>query len=141
MYSKIKKSVFGAVLGGVILVAAGTASAGAPEPGANFDCQKLLGAFLDACNVNNDLADGIGGAYTGSCKDGGRCDDSVYNKLLSASSKVEAGKVYPDACNNLASIQFDLMTWAGADKPKIDGAGYYNLSAEITKLQTAYGCK
>jgi len=131
------------VLGSVLLTMASVTYAGAPTPGTNFDCTVLASAFQNACNLNNDLADAITtatGSYTGSCAGGGRCDDSVYNKLVSASNKVGAGKL-ADACANLASIQSDLLAWRTADKPKIDQLGYTNLSAEISLLQTAFSCK
>jgi len=130
------------------LSGAGIANAGkpAPNPGGDgaFNCADLsISAFQDACNLNNDLAgtteNGAYGNYIGSCSpNGGRCDDSVYNKLVSASNKVDAGKVQPDACDNLASIQTDLTTWFTASKPKIDQLGYNNLSAEISALQGMY---
>ena len=127
------KWVLGVVAGMSLFMAAGTASAA--------DCTVLLPAFQDACNLNDDLASGTGtGAYIGSCAmDGGKCDDSVYNKLFSASSKVGALKI-ADACANLASIQRDLLTWSTAAKPKIDQTGYNSLSADIAAIQTKLNC-
>ena len=105
----------------LILVTAGVANAGNGKPAdpgnAMFDCTALLDALQTACNINNDLADtesnSVEGAYTGSCAGGGRCDDSVYNKLTSASNKIGSGKL-ADACANFASIQSDLLAWLTA---------------------------
>ncbi|MGR9036287.1 MAG: hypothetical protein ACU83O_06820, partial [Gammaproteobacteria bacterium] len=74
-----------------------------------------------------------------SCDDGGNCDDSVYNKLLSANNKVDAEKIL-GACENLASIQNNLNNWLNATKPKIDQDGFDSLSAAVTALQDFYSC-
>ncbi|MGR8981129.1 MAG: hypothetical protein ACU84H_13690 [Gammaproteobacteria bacterium] len=94
---------------------------------------------MDACDINNDLALGEGGSYIGSCDDGGNCDDSVYNKLLSANNKVDAEKIL-GACENLASIQDNLNNWLNASKPKIDQDGFDSLSAAVTALKDFYSC-
>jgi len=137
-------NVLNAALAVVLATATGAAHAGPPTPGDNFNCQKVISAALDACNANNDVADGDKGvgSYLGSCVDGGRCDDSVYNKLLSASGKIGAGKLQ-GACDNLASIQSDLWIWLGdgTAKPKIDQLGYATISAKISELQGMYSCR
>ena len=147
-YTRITTAAFA----GLMLVAAGAASAGNPngggkpvEPGyAMFDCTVLLESLQTACNINNDLADAetntVEGAYTGSCDGGGRCDDSVYNKLTSASNKIGSGKL-ADACANFKSIQDDLLVWMTVDKPKVDQQGYNALSSEISIVEGMYGCK
>jgi len=137
-----------AAFAALTLMAAGAAHAGKGKPAdpaySMFDCTVLLEALQTACNINNDLADSesntIEGAYTGSCNDGGRCDDSVNNKLTSASNKIGSGKL-ADACANFASIQSDLLTWLTADKPKVDQQGYSTLSNEVDIVQGLYGCK
>lgn len=128
----IMKSALGVVLSGSLLVATEVANA--------FGCGGLLEAFQSACDINNDLALGAGveGSYVGSCDGGGKCDDSVNNKLTSASNKVKVCKLR-DACSNLQSVQTSLDQWL-TNKPKIDSAGYQSLKTEIDALKVSYEC-
>ncbi|MGJ0483555.1 MAG: hypothetical protein ACR65R_03345 [Methylomicrobium sp.] len=127
----IMNSAFGVVLGGSLLVATEVANA--------FECGAILDAFQPACSINNDLALGSEeGNYIGSCNGGGKCDDSVNNKLTSASNKVSAGKLR-DACSNLQSIQTSLDQWL-TNKPKIDSSGYLSLKTAIATLKESYEC-
>jgi len=134
------KTAAARILAGSLALFTGVSGAAAPAPGGDFDCTQLLPSLQQACIVNNDLADkGSYGSYTNSCDGGGRCDDSVYNKLVSAGNKIGAGKL-ADACANLASIQQDLLTWSTASKPKVDQAGYNSLTGELTTVQAGYLC-
>lgn len=148
MKVSIAKAVFGALLGGSMLIAAGVAGAAKAVPGSatvSGACDSFAAgsAFQDACMKNQQVADGSFtdaaltplGAYVGSCAGGGACADSVYNKLASAAAKFAVPKV-ADGCANLASIQSDLLTWNTAAKQKIDNAGYATMSAAITAIQT-----
>ena len=74
--------------------------------------------FRNVCEANATLANAdedLG--YIGSCEGGGRCDDSVENKLSSAQAKVMAGK-YVDAVENVCTIISDANTWADTSKKK-----------------------
>ena len=74
--------------------------------------------YFDLCDVNADLANADeGSGYIGSCEGGGRCDDSIENKLSSAQAKVMAGK-YVDAVENVCTIISDANTWADTSKKK-----------------------
>ena len=74
--------------------------------------------FRDVCDVNADLANADeGSGYIGSCEDGGRCDDSVENKLSTAQAKVMAGK-YVDAVEKICTIISDANMWADTGKKK-----------------------
>lgn len=140
-----------AVVCSAMLATAGMASAGKPVPGGGTEpgaCSVFEGGslFLDACDANAAVASGTvstegfkDAAYTGSCEGGGRCADSVYNKLVSALSKFEVPKV-TDACQKLADIQSDLSTWNTADKPKINNSGFMVMTSAIRAIQQDGGC-
>jgi len=141
-----------ALVGSAMLASAGVVLAGKPAAGGAlkpeacslFDAASL---FHYACVGNQEVANVMlnkagltDAAYIGSCEGGGACAESVYNKLVSASSKYEIPKL-ADACQKLADIQEDLRVWnTGSAKPKINDSGYVEMSSRIRMIQQEGGC-
>ena len=126
-----KKTLFGASMLAVSMMMTVSAQAGKPgEFNGNCIGYGSANPFRDLCETNVEL--GFEG-YIGSCDGGGRCDDSVDNKLNSPLDKHMKGKV-DDAMASVCSIGDNAITWAGARKAKLTEDGLTDLLADVESL-------
>lgn len=131
-----KTTLFGATMVAVSMTVTVSAQAGPPAP--FVDCEYYdSGPIVDeefkaACVANLTVKDN--GHYIGSCaEDGGRCYESVAQKLGSALDKYRKQKTN-DALIATCTIYRDADTWANSKKPKLSEAGFALLTAAVDAL-------
>ena len=127
-----KATLFGAAMLAVSMITV-SAQAGPPAPFENCDFYADQDeAFKAVCAANLELK--AGQHYMNSCADdGGRCDDSVDNKLQSALDKYLKGKS-DDALMATCAIYNDADKWAGSPKPKLTQTGFDYLTVAVDAL-------
>lgn len=127
-----KATLFGAAMLAVSMITV-SAQAGPPAPFENCDYYADQDeAFKAVCAANVEVKNG--GHYINSCADdGGKCDDSVDNKLRSALDKYLKGKT-DDALMATCTIYDNAKTWANSKRPKLTEEGFDFLAPAVDAL-------
>lgn len=130
-----KATLFGAAMLAVSMITV-SAQAGPPAPFENCENypaeDQEFREFQNVCAANLELKNG--GHYLNSCADdGGKCDDSVDNKLRSALDKYLKGKT-DDALMATCTIYDNAETWANSKRPKLTEEGFDFLAPAVDAL-------